>query len=78
MAAPAPFRDFEITQLTTTGNAITPAISPDGKYMAYIQPEEGGASLWVRQVATPSNVRVVPAEAESGFSLPHSRQTAAS
>ena len=34
-------RDFEITQLTTTGNAITPAISPDGKYVAGVQPEEG-------------------------------------
>ena len=69
-AAPAPFRDFEITQLTTTGNAITPAISPDGKYVAYVQPEEGSASLWIRQVATPSNVRVVPAEAGVGLFAP--------
>jgi Tol biopolymer transport system component len=44
-------RDFEITQLTTSGNAITPAISPDGRYVAYVQPEEGSASLWIRQVA---------------------------
>ena len=70
VAAPAPFRDFEITQLTTTGNAITPAISPDGRYVAYVQPEEGSASLWIRQVATPSNVRVVPAEAGVGLFAP--------
>ena len=62
VAPPAPLRDFEITQLTTNVNAITPAISPDGKYVAYVQPEEGSASLWIRQVATPSNARVVPAE----------------
>ena len=63
-------RDFEITQLTTTGNAITPAISPDGKYVAYVQPEEGSASLWIRQVATTSNVRVVPAESGVGLFAP--------
>ena len=59
----ASLRDFEITQLTTSGNAITPAISPDGKYVAYVQQEGDGSSLWIRQVATSSNVRVVPPEA---------------
>jgi Tol biopolymer transport system component len=46
--------------LTTSGNAITPAISPDGKYVAYVQQERDGASLWIRQVATTSNQRIVP------------------
>jgi eukaryotic-like serine/threonine-protein kinase len=59
----ASLRDFEITQLTTSGNAITPAISPDGKYVAYVQQEGDGSSLWIRQIATSSNVRVVPPEA---------------
>jgi Tol biopolymer transport system component len=63
-AAPtASLRDFEITQLTTSGNAITPAISPDGKYVAYVQQEGDSSSLWIRQVATSSNVRVLPPEA---------------
>jgi eukaryotic-like serine/threonine-protein kinase len=60
-ALTASLRDFEITQLTTSGNALTPAISPDGKYVAYVQQEGDASSLWIRQVATPSNVRVVPA-----------------
>jgi Tol biopolymer transport system component len=63
-------RDYEIAQLTTTGNAVTPAISPDGRWVVYVQ--RGGSvssgstarstSLWVRQIATSSNVQVVPAE----------------
>jgi Tol biopolymer transport system component len=57
--ASAPVRDFEITQLTNSGNAVAPAISPDGKYAAYLQREGGKVSLWVRQVATPSNVKIL-------------------
>jgi eukaryotic-like serine/threonine-protein kinase len=51
--------DFDITQLTTTGNAFTPAITPDGKYVAYVQVDGDVSSLWIRQVATMSNVRVL-------------------
>ncbi len=63
VAPTASLRDFEITQLTTSGNAVTPAISPDGKYVAYVQQEGDGSSLWIRQIATSSNVRVLPPEA---------------
>jgi len=58
-AANVPVRDFEITQLTNNGNAVAPAISPDGKYVAYLQHESEKVSLWIRQVATPSNVKIV-------------------
>ena len=50
-------------QLTTSGNAERPAISPDGRYVAYIQREANAASLWIRQTATASNVQIVPSEA---------------
>jgi len=59
--------DFEIAQLTTSGNAVRPAISPDGKYVAYIQQDGDKFSLWIRQVATASNVRIV--EHEPGIQL---------
>ncbi len=55
--APAP-TDLELVQLTSTGNAEFPAISPDGRYVAYVQRDEGQSSLWVRQTATDSNVRI--------------------
>ncbi len=54
--------DLEVTQLTTSGNADRPAMSPDGKYVAYIQHDGNNDSLWIRQTATPSNVQIVPAE----------------
>jgi serine/threonine protein kinase/Tol biopolymer transport system component len=56
------FRDAAITQLTTSGNAAVPAISPDGKVVAYIQRDGSGTSLWIRQTATASNVPIVAAQ----------------
>ena len=52
--------DLQITQLTTSGNALWPAISPDGKYVAYIQRDRNDYSLWIRQTTTASNVQIVP------------------
>jgi serine/threonine protein kinase len=69
-AAPS-VQDLQITQLTTSGIASRPVISPDGKYVAYVQqsqvPGPGGSlvaasSMWIRQVATSSNVQIVAPE----------------
>ena len=55
-----PFQKTKITKLTT-GKALHAAISPDGKYVAYVLDEGAGQqSLWVRQVAIASNIRIVP------------------
>jgi serine/threonine protein kinase len=51
--------DLRVLQLTTSGNASSPAISPDGKYVAYVQGTED-ASIWIRQTDTSSNVQIVP------------------
>jgi Tol biopolymer transport system component len=68
-----PFREIEITQLTTSGKVGIAAISPDGKYVAYSVNEAGTSyyfggstrqSLWVRQV-TGGDVQVTPAAAVS-------------
>jgi Tol biopolymer transport system component len=55
--------DLQITALTTSGNAERPAISPDGKYVAYVQHDHHDYSLWIRQTATPRNVQIVAPEA---------------
>jgi Tol biopolymer transport system component/DNA-binding winged helix-turn-helix (wHTH) protein len=47
------------TQLTNTGQVLRAAISPDGKYVAYIQSERGQESLWVRQVEIAGGIEVV-------------------
>ncbi|MGA9994367.1 MAG: protein kinase, partial [Pyrinomonadaceae bacterium] len=54
------FRRISMTRLTSNGNARTAAISPDGKYVVYAMEEAGKQSLWIRQVAIASNVRLLP------------------
>ena len=54
--------DLQVTQLTTSGNAERPAISPDGRYVAYVQHDGDDYSLWIRQATTTSNVQIVPPE----------------
>jgi serine/threonine protein kinase len=55
-------QDFQVEQLTATGNADRPAVSPDGRYVAYVQADGNDHSLWVRQTATNSHVNIVPSQ----------------
>jgi hypothetical protein len=56
MPKPPPFQKVEVTRLTKTWKVKIAAISPDGRYVAYVEGEamgQGGAyreSIWVRQV----------------------------
>ncbi len=54
------FRQAQTVKLTNNGNTRVAAISPDGKYVAYAMDEGGKQSLWLRQVAISSNVRLLP------------------
>jgi serine/threonine protein kinase/Tol biopolymer transport system component len=64
---------IEMTRLTATGKVTTGSISPDGKQVVYAVKDAGQQSIWVRQVATSSNVQIVPpAEATyANFSFTH-------
>jgi serine/threonine protein kinase/type II secretory pathway pseudopilin PulG len=54
-------KSMKMTRLTNNGRVGSASISPDGKYVAYsVRDEAGVSSLWVRHVATTSNVQVVP------------------
>ena len=55
-----PFQAMQIDRLTLTGTVRDVAISPDGKYVGYVQDENGEQSLWLRQAATGSSVQIVP------------------
>ena len=57
---PAPFERINVTKLTTDGNARFAAVSPDGKYVAYINQGGGKESLWLRQVGSAGNLEIVP------------------
>jgi len=58
---PEPFslENVEKVLLTTTGNVDLPAISPDGLYVPYVQRDGDEESIWIRQIATASNSRIV-------------------
>jgi serine/threonine protein kinase/dipeptidyl aminopeptidase/acylaminoacyl peptidase len=55
----APFQNIKVTKISGTRNARLAAMSPDGKYMAYVLNEDGSESLWLRHLASDSNVQIV-------------------
>jgi predicted secreted protein len=63
-----PFQNFSITQVTNTGKAESAAISPDGKYILSVQNDNGKEALWLRNVPTNSNARII---APSGATYRH-------
>lgn len=58
----APFQHIGITRLTTEGRVVSAAISPDGKYIAYVLDEPGRLSLWVKQTDVTNSIQLVPPE----------------
>jgi serine/threonine protein kinase len=56
---PASAASITMTPLTSTGNAELGQISPDGKYVAYVQTDDRQQSVWVRQIASGSTVRIL-------------------
>ncbi len=53
-------QNMQITKLTDSGKAGPVAISPDGRYIVYVLVDGEQQSLWVRNVATKSDVQVLP------------------
>jgi len=51
--------NMQIAKLTDNGRAREGAISPDGRYAAYVKGGEH-QSLWVKQIATGSEAEIVP------------------
>ena len=58
-AAARPFESMKLSRLTSSGQVSTAAISGDGRYVVHVVSQDGKQSLWLRQVATASNVRIV-------------------
>jgi len=57
---------LSITPITGSGNVIQAAISPDGRYVAYVESEQGLQSLWLVQLAGGQTLRLTP-DAVVGF-----------
>ena len=58
VAATAPFQSIKIERLTSNGKATQAVISPDGKQVVYVLDDAGQRSLWLRQVATATDVQL--------------------
>jgi Tol biopolymer transport system component len=52
-------QNMQITKLTDNGKASDVAIAPDGRYIVYVMRDAEKQSLWVRNVATRSDVQVL-------------------
>jgi len=55
-----PFKDIRVSRVTNSGNVAGAALSPDGKFVAYVLKEPDGNGLWLRQIGTASDIRVLP------------------
>ena len=56
------FQSIKITKVSGTHNARIGAMSPDGNYLAYVRNSEGNESLWLRHLASESNVQIIAPE----------------
>jgi Tol biopolymer transport system component/DNA-binding winged helix-turn-helix (wHTH) protein len=68
-----PFQNVKLTKFTTTGKAVKAAISPDGKYVAYVLSDSGQQSVWLRQMATGKELQIVPPERTDIYGVTFSR-----
>jgi Tol biopolymer transport system component len=58
--APMTFRVGQVERLTNFGDVQAAAISPDGRYVAYVRGAPGQQSIWLRQTATGSDAPILP------------------
>ncbi len=60
---------IEIKRLTTDSKAFDPALSPDGKNLAYRVRDNDHESIWIKNIATGSAVQILPSLANGYSSL---------
>jgi Tol biopolymer transport system component/DNA-binding winged helix-turn-helix (wHTH) protein len=67
------FDRMHVRRLTSNGQTITAAVSPDARYVVYAVAVDGRQSLWLRQTAISSAVEIVPPEevVYSGLAFSH-------
>ena len=65
--------ESNVRKLTADGNATFAAISPDGRYVAYITRDANGPTVWLEQIATGRTLAIVPASKTHYMGLTFSR-----
>lgn len=69
----ARFDQMRVKRLTSTGETVAAAVSPDGRYVVYAVAADGKQSLWLHQTAISSAIEIVPPEEVVYFGLTFSR-----
>src|SRR5262249_17907860 len=65
-----PSRNMSVAALTTAGNVLTAAISPDGAYVTYATSENADRSaLWIEQLSTSTRRLIIPAAEHRYYAL---------
>ncbi|HEV8659293.1 MAG TPA: LpqB family beta-propeller domain-containing protein [Thermoanaerobaculia bacterium] len=62
LAAPPTLPQPVMLRVTNSGNIVAGAVSPDGNYIVHATFEGENQTVWVKQVATGTNVRIIPPE----------------
>ncbi|HSE19634.1 MAG TPA: winged helix-turn-helix domain-containing protein [Pyrinomonadaceae bacterium] len=72
---PASSRALKLERLTANGQSQHVAISHDGKYVAYTRGSGDSLGIWVRQLATNTNVEIVHADQIAGLMFANSGES---
>ncbi len=65
--APQPAAMLQISKVTSTGKASGPTFAPNGQFLAYTNTVDDQVAIRVRQLATGSEVEVVPPKPDVGL-----------
>src|SRR4030095_7645135 len=66
---------LKLVELTATGQSHHVAISPDGKYVAYTRRSQNSTEIWVRQLASNTNVELLTADRIAGLGFDKSGES---
>ena len=57
--ADRPFQSVQMSSLMSDNDVLEVTLSGDGRYLAYVKGNPGTYSLWVRQIATGSDMNIL-------------------
>src|SRR5678815_4068458 len=68
-------RKLKLVELTATGQSRHVTISPDAKYVAYTRNSQNSVGIWVRQLASNTNIEIITADRVAGLRFAQSGES---
>lgn len=63
------FREIKFSKITSSGNVHRIALSPDGKYLAYVEKKEELQNLYIRQLNNANTIEIIPPSKDNFIGL---------